>query len=204
MARSGGAIASDAVRAMTRIEEASRKIGDITSVIDEIAFQTNLLALNAAVEAARAGEAGKGFAVVAAEVRTLAQRSSAAAKDISELISASGREVEQGVGLVRSAGESLASIVVASEKVAGTINEVSAAAKEQANGIDEMSQAVAHMDEMTQQNAALAEESAAAAGALDGQVARLNDLIATFRTRDAQRGGRRVPTLAEEGIRRRA
>ena len=148
---------------MARIETASRKISDITSVIDEIAFQTNLLALNAAVEAARAGDAGKGFAVVASEVRTLAQRSSDAAKDITALITESGAEVAQGVGLVRSAGDALGSIVEASQKVSATVSDISAASAEQANGIDEMSQTVAHMDEMTQQNAALAEESAASA-----------------------------------------
>jgi methyl-accepting chemotaxis protein len=182
VAVNGGAVASQAVDAMARIEQTSRKISDITSVIDEIAFQTNLLALNAAVEAARAGDAGKGFAVVASEVRTLAQRSADAAKDIKTLISESGGEVEQGVGLVRAAGEALSRIVEASKKVSATVSDISAAAAEQANGIDEMSQTVAHMDEMTQQNAALAEESAASATSLSGQIARLNQLVASFRT----------------------
>ena len=182
IAHKGGAIVGDAVEAMTRIEAASRKISDITSVIDEIAFQTNLLALNAAVEAARAGDAGKGFAVVASEVRTLAQRSGDAAKDITALISESGAEVAQGVGLVRSAGEVLERIVEASRKVASTVSDISSASAEQANGIDEMSQTVAHMDEMTQQNAALAEESAASATSLTTQIQRLNELVATFRT----------------------
>ncbi|TCR63548.1 methyl-accepting chemotaxis protein [Bosea sp. BK604] len=181
VAEKGGAIVTEAVEAMTRIEAASRKISDITSVIDEIAFQTNLLALNAAVEAARAGDAGKGFAVVASEVRTLAQRSSDAAKDITALISESGAEVEQGVGLVRSAGEALGKIVEASKKVSATVSDISAASSEQANGIDEMSQTVAHMDEMTQQNAALAEESAASASSLTGQIQRLNGLVSSFR-----------------------
>ncbi|UZF92483.1 methyl-accepting chemotaxis protein [Bosea sp. NBC_00550] len=184
VARKGGAIVQDAVDAMARIEAASRKISDITTVIDEIAFQTNLLALNAAVEAARAGDAGKGFAVVASEVRTLAQRSGEAAKDITTLITESGAEVAQGVGLVRSAGAALERIVDASRKVSATVSEISAAATEQSHGIDEMSQAVAHMDEMTQQNAALAEESAASATALANQIERLNDLVASFRTRD--------------------
>ncbi|QEL23278.1 HAMP domain-containing protein [Bosea sp. F3-2] len=184
VARKGGAIVQNAVDAMARIETASRKISDITSVIDEIAFQTNLLALNAAVEAARAGDAGKGFAVVASEVRTLAQRSGEAAKDITALITESGTEVAQGVGLVRSAGAALERIVEASRKVSATVSEISAAATEQAYGIDEMSQAVAHMDEMTQQNAALAEQSAASATALANQIQRLNDLVASFRTRD--------------------
>jgi methyl-accepting chemotaxis protein len=184
VARKGGTIVTDAVEAMSRIETASKKISDITSVIDEIAFQTNLLALNAAVEAARAGDAGKGFAVVASEVRTLAQRSSDAAKDITALISESGHEVAQGVVLVRSAGEALSRIVEASHKVSSTVSDISSASAEQANGIDEMSQTVAHMDEMTQQNAALAEESAASATSLATQIQRLNELVSSFRTGD--------------------
>ncbi|WP_376989491.1 methyl-accepting chemotaxis protein [Bosea sp. R86505] len=181
-AQNGGAIAGQAVEAMARIETASQKISDIIRVIDDIAFQTNLLALNAAVEAARAGDAGKGFAVVASEVRTLAQRSSEAAKDISALISSSNSEVGEGVKLVRQAGEQLSQILAASEKVAATIAEISAASGEQASGIDEMSQAVAHLDEMTQQNAALSEQSAASAGSLSGKIAQLNDLVAAFKT----------------------
>ncbi|MFA6967908.1 methyl-accepting chemotaxis protein, partial [Bosea sp. (in: a-proteobacteria)] len=162
-AQSGGAIAGQAVEAMARIESASQKISDIIRVIDDIAFQTNLLALNAAVEAARAGDAGKGFAVVASEVRTLAQRSSDAAKDISALISSSNSEVGEGVKLVRQAGDQLEHILAASRKVAATIAEISSASAEQASGVEEMSQAVAHLDEMTQQNAALSEQSAASA-----------------------------------------
>ena len=181
-AQSGGVIADQAVDAMARIETASQKISDIIRVIDDIAFQTNLLALNAAVEAARAGDAGKGFAVVASEVRTLAQRSSAAAKDISSLISSSNTEVGEGVKLVRQAGEQLSQILTASRKVAATIADISSAAGEQANGIDEMSQAVAHLDEMTQQNAALSEESAASAASLSSRIGELNTLVASFRT----------------------
>ena len=181
-AQSGGAIAGQAVEAMARIEDASQKISDIIRVIDDIAFQTNLLALNAAVEAARAGDAGKGFAVVASEVRTLAQRSSAAAKDISALISSSNGEVGQGVKLVRQAGEQLTQILSHSQKVAATIADISAASGEQANGIDEMSQAVAHLDEMTQANAALAEQSAASADSLSGKIGELNELVAAFKT----------------------
>ena len=181
VAQKGGMIVQDAVAAMERIEAASRKITDITSVIDGIAFQTNLLALNAAVEAARAGDAGKGFAVVASEVRTLAQRSGEASKDITTLIQSSTSEIEEGVKLVRSAGAVLDQIVSASRQVAATVVEISAAASEQANGIDEMSQTVAHMDEMTQANAALAEESAASAASLADQIHSLDQLVAAFR-----------------------
>ncbi len=190
-AQNGGAIAGHAVDAMARIETASQKISDIIRVIDDIAFQTNLLALNAAVEAARAGDAGKGFAVVASEVRTLAQRSSAAAKDISGLISSSNMEVGEGVKLVRQAGEALSQILGASQKVAATIADISAAAGEQANGIDEMSQAVAHLDEMTQQNAALSEQSAASAASLTERISQLNELVANFRTGGEMEGGAR-------------
>ena len=204
VASDGGGIVREAVEAMARIEQASQKISDITSVIDEIAFQTNLLALNAAVEAARAGDAGKGFAVVASEVRTLAQRSSEAAKDITGLINASAAEVAQGVKLVRGAGEALEKIVQASQKVAATVGEISAAAGEQANGIDEMSQAVAHMDEMTQQNAALAEQSAASAGSLTTQIQKLEELVGGFRThgRPARRSEVSEPTHVPEPTRR--
>ena len=181
VAQQGGMIVQDAVAAMERIEAASRKITDITSVIDGIAFQTNLLALNAAVEAARAGDAGKGFAVVASEVRTLAQRSGEASKDITTLIQSSTTEIEEGVRLVRSAGAALDKIVSASRQVATTVVEISAAAGEQANGIEEMSQTVAHMDEMTQANAALAEESAASAASLADQIHSLDQLVASFR-----------------------
>ena len=182
VAEKGGTIVREAVEAMERIEQASRKIADITSVIDAIAFQTNLLALNAAVEAARAGDAGKGFAVVASEVRTLAQRSGEASKDITGLIASSTSAVAQGVSLVRAAGEALEKIVTASKQVAATVSEISAASGEQAHGIDEMSQTVAHMDGMTQQNAALAEESAASAAALANQIEQLDGLVAAFKT----------------------
>ena len=197
VATEGGKIVQEAVEAMARIEQTSRKIGDITSVIDDIAFQTNLLALNAAVEAARAGEAGKGFAVVASEVRTLAQRSSVAAKDIAGLIATAEQEVSQGVRLVRGTGEALDKIVGVSRRVSETVSEISTASGEQASGIDEISQAVSHMDEMTQQNAALAEESAASAAALSTQIERLNELVVTFRTREEAARGPAAPQRRE-------
>ncbi|MGX1785201.1 methyl-accepting chemotaxis protein [Bosea sp. NPDC055332] len=199
----GGAIVGNAIAAMTQIEQASKKITDITSVIDEIAFQTNLLALNAAVEAARAGDAGKGFAVVASEVRTLAQRSGEAAKDITALISESGAKVGQGVDLVRQAGEALDRIVEASKRVSATVSDISTASAEQANGIDEMSQTVAHMDEMTQANAALAEESAASATSLSDQIQRLNGLVATFRI-GGEPGAARLSVVRPEPMARSA
>ncbi|MFJ5369773.1 methyl-accepting chemotaxis protein, partial [Bosea sp. CER48] len=191
VARTGGNIVKDAVEAMARIEGASKRISEITDVIDGIAFQTNLLALNAAVEAARAGEAGRGFAVVAAEVRALAQRSAEAAKDITGLIASSDVEVAEGVKLVRQAGETLSRIVAASAKVSSTVEEIASAAGEQANGIDEMSQTVSHMDEITQQNAALAEQSAASARTLLDQIEQLNRLVAAFRTEPQHQPGRR-------------
>ncbi len=185
VARTGGDIVRDAVEAMARIEGASKRISEITDVIDGIAFQTNLLALNAAVEAARAGDAGRGFAVVAAEVRALAQHSADAAKDITGLIASSDTEVADGVKLVRQAGETLDRIVAASARVSSRVEEIAAASGEQANGIDEMSQTVSHMDEMTQQNAALAEESAASARTLLDQIEQLNRLVSAFRTEAA-------------------
>ncbi|MFO1147340.1 MAG: methyl-accepting chemotaxis protein [Alsobacter sp.] len=204
VARTGGGIVSDAVDAMSRIEDASRKISDITGVIDEIAFQTNLLALNASVEAARAGDAGKGFAVVAAEVRTLAQRSSEAAKGITTLIQASASEVAQGVKLVRGAGDVLGQIVDASSKVATTVSEVASATTEQSTGIEEMSHAVSHMDDMTQQNAALAEQSAASAAALAARIEQLYALVATFRVKGQVAGSLGGARDWSEPARRRA
>ncbi|MCA0418201.1 MAG: methyl-accepting chemotaxis protein [Proteobacteria bacterium] len=181
VAEGGGDVARRAVEAMALIEAASVKISDITSVIEGIAFQTNLLALNAAVEAARAGDAGKGFAVVASEVRTLAQRSSEASKDISQLIAASSAQISEGVGLVRSTGETLAEIVTSARSVATAVAEISSASAEQGSGIEDMSNTVANMDGVTQQNAALAEQSAAAGLSLVEQAERLDRAVAAFK-----------------------
>lgn len=180
VATSGGKVVEDAVEAMSRIEDSSQKISDIIGVIDEIAFQTNLLALNAAVEAARAGDAGKGFAVVASEVRTLAQRSSDAAKNIKELIVDSGSQVQNGVELVNQAGASLKEIVDSIRSVTDIISEIAAASKEQSTGIEEINSAVTEMDEMTQQNSALVEENTAAARALEEQADSMRDEMGFF------------------------
>jgi methyl-accepting chemotaxis protein len=177
----GGEVVSQAVTAMTRIEDSSRKISDIISVIDEIARQTNLLALNAAVEAARAGEAGRGFAVVAAEVRNLAQRSSQAAKDIKDLITNSSSAVGQGVQLVNRAGESLKEILQSINEVAGIVADIANASAEQATGIDQVNKALSQMDEVTQQNSALVEENAATAKTLEHQSQALDGRVAAFR-----------------------
>ncbi|NVJ97625.1 MAG: PAS domain-containing protein [Alphaproteobacteria bacterium] len=180
VATEGGRVVEEAVTAMANIEESSQKISDIIGVIDEIAFQTNLLALNAAVEAARAGDAGKGFAVVASEVRTLAQRSSDAAKNIKELIVDSGNQVQSGVKLVNEAGKSLKEIVESIKSVTEIVSEIAAASKEQATGIEEINSAVTEMDEMTQQNSALVEENTAAARALEEQAESMRDDMSYF------------------------
>ncbi len=168
-ASQGGTVVADAVQAMSGIERSSAKIAEIITVIDEIAFQTNLLALNAAVEAARAGDAGRGFAVVASEVRNLAQRSSQAAKDISDLINHSTDQVAGGVALVNKTGESLEQILSAIQRVADIVSNISDASRAQATGIQEINTAISSMDQMTQQNSALVEESAAAAKNLADQ-----------------------------------
>jgi methyl-accepting chemotaxis protein len=181
----GGRVVAEAVSAMAKIEESSRKISDIIGVIDEIARQTNLLALNAAVEAARAGEAGRGFAVVASEVRSLAQRSSQAAKDIKELITNSTGQVQQGVDLVNRAGGALNEIVVSIRKVNDVVADIANASIEQSTGIDQISRALNQMDEVTQQNSALVEENAATAKTLEHQAEEMDERVAFFRLRDA-------------------
>ncbi|MDR3375915.1 MAG: PAS domain S-box protein [Ancalomicrobiaceae bacterium] len=186
VASEGGQVVSHAVDAMSKIESSSRKISDIIGVIDEIAFQTNLLALNAAVEAARAGDAGRGFAVVASEVRSLAQRSSEAAKDIKALIVESGGQVKDGVKLVNDAGSSLHQIVDSVKRVTDIVSEIASASKEQAIGVEEINKAVAQMDEMTQQNSALVEENAAACRMLQQQAEDMSQRMSTFEVGDAR------------------
>jgi methyl-accepting chemotaxis protein len=189
VAERGGAVVGNAVNAMARIEESSRKISDIISVIDEIARQTNLLALNAAVEAARAGEAGRGFAVVASEVRSLAQRSSQAAKDIKDLITNSSSQVQEGVELVNKAGSSLTEIVDSIKKVAQIVADIAAASEEQSTGIDQVNTALTQMDEVTQQNSALVEENAATAKTLEQQSAAMNERVGAFKLTNAPSAG---------------
>ncbi len=177
----GGEVVAQAVQAMAKIEESSRKISDIIGVIDEIARQTNLLALNAAVEAARAGEAGRGFAVVASEVRSLAQRSSQAAKDIKDLITNSNSQVIDGVELVNRAGASLGEIVESIKSVAYIISDIASASNEQSTGIEQINKALTQMDEVTQQNSALVEENAATAKALEDQAKSMGQQVDFFR-----------------------
>jgi methyl-accepting chemotaxis protein len=179
-AEKGGGVLGKAIRAMTEINEASKKIADIISVIDEIAFQTNLLALNAAVEAARAGEQGRGFAVVASEVRNLAGRSATAAKEIKGLIQDSVRKVEDGSSLVTQSGQTLEQIVASVKKVSDIIAEIAAASREQSSGIEQVNKAVMQMDEMTQQNAALVEEATAASQAMAEGAGELNRMMERF------------------------
>jgi len=179
-AEEGGLVVSNAITAMETIDQSSKKIADIISVIDGIAFQTNLLALNAAVEAARAGEQGRGFAVVATEVRNLAQRSAGAAKEIKGLIKDSVDRVKTGSKLVNDSGRTLAEITSAVKKVSDIISEIAAASQEQSSGIAQVSQAVTQIDEATQQNAALVEEATAASEAMSEQANRLTELVGFF------------------------
>ena len=177
----GGAVVGQVVETMKGINESSRKIADIISVIDGIAFQTNILALNAAVEAARAGEQGRGFAVVASEVRSLAGRSADAAKEIKNLINASVERVEQGSSLVDQAGITMAEVVTAIKKVSDIMGEISSSSSEQSLGVSQVGEAVSLMDQTTQQNAALVEEMAAAASSLNGQANELVQAVAVFK-----------------------
>ncbi len=186
VAEKGGAVVQQVVGTMSSINESSRKIVDIISVIDGIAFQTNILALNAAVEAARAGEQGRGFAVVAAEVRNLAQRSAAAAKEIKTLIGDSVEKVEVGTKLVDDAGKTMEEIVNAVKRVTDIMSEISAASAEQSQGIEQVNQAITQMDEVTQQNAALVEEAAAAAESLEEEAQNLTQSVGVFKLAEAQ------------------
>ena len=204
VAERGGTVVTEVVRTMESITESSRRIAEITGVIDGIAFQTNILALNAAVEAARAGEQGRGFAVVAGEVRSLAQRSADAAREIKSLITASVGDVENGSRQVRGAGSTMTEIVSSVRRVTDIIGEISAATSEQSAQIGAVDTAVGQLEQMTQQNAALVEQSAAAAESLSEQAASLGEAVSVFRFDDRgavdsaalRRGRSRPPTAS--------
>jgi methyl-accepting chemotaxis protein len=181
VARRGGTVVDDVVATMTEISNASRRIEDIIGVIDGIAFQTNILALNAAVEAARAGEQGRGFAVVASEVRSLAQRSAAASREIKDLIGDSAAKVEAGSRLVDAAGKTMQEIVAAIQKVTELVSEIAAASAEQSSGIGEVNTAMTQMDRVVQQNASLVEEAAAATESLKDSAGAMERLVARFK-----------------------
>jgi methyl-accepting chemotaxis protein len=193
VAQRGGSVVADVVSTMQEIDASSKKIADIIGTIDAIAFQTNILALNAAVEAARAGEQGRGFAVVAGEVRSLAQRSAGAAKEIKVLIGASVDKAASGARLVGQAGSTMTEIIASVQRVTDTIAEISAATGEQSTGIGAVNSAISALDAMTQQNAALVEQSAAAADSLKSQAGRLNGLVAEFRLGDSHETAAAVP-----------
>ncbi|MBB3812773.1 methyl-accepting chemotaxis protein [Xanthomonas arboricola] len=196
VAAQGGQVVNQVVETMSGIEASSRKIADIISVIDGIAFQTNILALNAAVEAARAGEQGRGFAVVASEVRTLAQRSSGAAREIKHLIDDSVQRVGEGSILVHNAGKTMSEVVASVQRVTDIMGEISAASQEQSAGIEQVNQTVTQMDEATQQNAALVEEATAAARSLEDQAVQLTDAVAVFKIEGSAVIAARQRTLA--------
>lgn len=193
VASKGGAVVAQVVETMKGINGSSKKIGDIIGVIDGIAFQTNILALNAAVEAARAGEQGRGFAVVAAEVRSLAGRSAEAAKEIKSLIGASVDQVEQGTLLVDQAGQTMEEVVAAITRVSDIVGEISSASSEQSSGVTQIGQAINQLDQTTQQNAALVEESAAAAQSLEHQSAQLVDAVSVFKLSGDQHRAAHAP-----------
>jgi methyl-accepting chemotaxis protein len=187
VAARGGSVVGEVVQTMASINDSSKKVVDIISVIDGIAFQTNILALNAAVEAARAGEQGRGFAVVATEVRSLAQRSAAAAKEIKVLIGDSVDKVDAGSKLVEQAGATMEEVVASVKRVTDIMGEITAASQEQSAGIEQVNQAIAQMDQVTQQNAALVEQASAAAESLQDQAASLMHVVATFKI-DSEEG----------------
>ncbi|MBJ7265013.1 MAG: HAMP domain-containing protein, partial [Burkholderiaceae bacterium] len=198
VARQGGTVVAEVVGTMHEISSSSRKIADIVGVIDSIAFQTNILALNAAVEAARAGEQGKGFAVVAAEVRSLAQRSAQAAKEIKGLIEDSVSKVGLGSQQVERAGATMEDIVQSVQRVTDIMGEISAASEEQSSGIDQVNRAVSQMDEVTQQNASLVEEAAAAALSLTEQAQRLAEAVSVFKLGNREVIDPHSPRLADD------
>ena len=203
VAQRGGSVVGQVINTMSSIHQSSGKMADIIGVIESIAFQTNILALNAAVEAARAGEQGRGFAVVASEVRNLAQRSATAAKEIKLLITESVDRVATGSSLVSDAGSTMGELVSAVQRVTDIMGEIAAASEEQSRGIEQVNRAVTQMDEVTQQNAALVEEAAAAASSLQDQAARMREVVSVFRVdagsnSAAQLGGRRPMRVASQ------
>jgi aerotaxis receptor len=194
VAQQGGEAVQKMVATMHDIRTSSDQIGEFIAMIDAIAFQTNILALNAAVEAARAGDQGRGFAVVASEVRNLAQRSAAAAREIKNLVTTSGAKVQQGAELAERAGATMVDIVGAVERVTAIMAEISSASHEQSIGIAQVNEAVAQMDQVTQQNAALVEEAAAAAGTLNDQAMRLAQAVSVFKVESVQAAARPMAT----------